>query len=944
MRSPADSSRPHRRGDDASPGLWREVLGTDRVGVEDNFFDLGGHSLSLIRLAQRLAEVLGSTATAVDLFRYPTVRAQAAHLAADEPPDAAPGSPAGAAAAENADRMRQGQSEAGDAAGDAAVGREELRREVAQPGRRAERPPPRPSPTNCVGEGGGVRSRRRARARAGQGERSEWSRTSARDAQFSPSAREAGEGAGGRGLSARAGQPRAPRRKPSHLPQGFLGEVARNERVGAPPPPGTKEHDRAERPVFPCLRRTCLQSVFTRLHTSRHTGSRASRDGPATRERTDRRRDRRGGHGGALSRRTRRGRPVAQPRGRGGGHPPLHPRRAARGRRARRRLRRPVVRPRRRLAVPRRTRFDAAFFGYTPARGRDDRSAAPRCSWSAPGRRWRMRGYDAVERSPAPWASTRARARARTAIENLLPNRALLAGRGRVRRHGGQRQGLPGHARRLQAGPARPRAWACRRRAPPRSSRSTWPAGRCWAASATWRWPAARPCTAPSRRGYVYRDGRHLLPGRPLPRVRRATPAAPWAASGAGVVVLKRLEDALARRRHHPRRHPGDRPSTTTGRRRWASRRPASRARPRSSARRSTLAGVDAAHRQLRGGARHGHAAGRSDRGRRAHPRLPRLDGGPRASAPSARSRPTSATWTRRRGWPASSRPCWRCSTARSRRRCTSGAATRRSTSTARPFFVNGRAAGVGGGWARGARASARSASAAPTRTWCWRRRPRPRPAPARRAPCSCSSSPRARRPRWTPPRANLADHLEAHPTSTSRTWRTRCSSGGTAFAHRRMAVGRTGGRGPHAAGASPRQRAAPAVEERARPVAFLFPGQGAQHVRMARGLYAREPVFRDALDRCAEILRPELGFDLRDVLFPADGDEDAATERLGRPAVTQPALFAVEYALAQLWMHWGVAAGRHARPQRRRVRGRLPGRRLHAGGRAARWWPRAAG
>ncbi|HLM66651.1 MAG TPA: non-ribosomal peptide synthetase, partial [Longimicrobium sp.] len=57
-------------------GLWREVLGTDRVGAEDNFFDLGGNSLSLIRLAQRLAETMGSTATAVDLFRYPTVRAQ----------------------------------------------------------------------------------------------------------------------------------------------------------------------------------------------------------------------------------------------------------------------------------------------------------------------------------------------------------------------------------------------------------------------------------------------------------------------------------------------------------------------------------------------------------------------------------------------------------------------------------------------------------------------------------------------------------------------------------------------------------------------------------------------------------------------------------------------------------------------------------------------------
>jgi acyl transferase domain-containing protein len=91
------------------------------------------------------------------------------------------------------------------------------------------------------------------------------------------------------------------------------------------------------------------------------------------------------------------------------------------------------------------------------------------------------------------------------------------------------------------------------------------------------------------------------------------------------------------------------------------------------------------------------------------------------------------------------------------------------------------------------------------------------------------------------------------------------------------------------------------------RPVAFLFPGQGAQHVRMAAGVYATEPVFREALDRCAEILVPELGFDLREVLYPEDGDGDAATARLQRTAVTQPALFAVEWALAKLWMSWGV-------------------------------------
>ncbi len=78
------------------------------MGIDDNFFDLGGNSLLLFRLAQRLREV-GSTASAVDLFRYPTVRAQAAFVAeatAEAPPAPAPPS----AAAPGAERARDGQN------------------------------------------------------------------------------------------------------------------------------------------------------------------------------------------------------------------------------------------------------------------------------------------------------------------------------------------------------------------------------------------------------------------------------------------------------------------------------------------------------------------------------------------------------------------------------------------------------------------------------------------------------------------------------------------------------------------------------------------------------------------------------------------------------------------------------------------------------------------
>ncbi|MGH8761737.1 MAG: SDR family oxidoreductase [Nitrosospira sp.] len=91
--------------------------------------------------------------------------------------------------------------------------------------------------------------------------------------------------------------------------------------------------------------------------------------------------------------------------------------------------------------------------------------------------------------------------------------------------------------------------------------------------------------------------------------------------------------------------------------------------------------------------------------------------------------------------------------------------------------------------------------------------------------------------------------------------------------------------------------------------VAFLFPGQGAQYVDMARDLYEDEPVFRQELDRCFDLLKPHLDFDLRVLLYPGSDESDRAVSsaRLEQTEVTQPALFVIEYALARLWMSWGV-------------------------------------
>ncbi len=103
-------------------------------------------------------------------------------------------------------------------------------------------------------------------------------------------------------------------------------------------------------------------------------------------------------------------------------------------------------------------------------------------------------------------------------------------------------------------------------------------------------------------------------------------------------------------------------------------------------------------------------------------------------------------------------------------------------------------------------------------------------------------------------------------------------------------------------------KRVLTAVEEvRARPVAFMFSGQGSQYVGMGRELYETEATFREDVDLCSRVLAPHLGFDFREVLYPSPEQAEAANERLCETVVTQPVLFAVEYALARLWMSWGV-------------------------------------
>jgi acyl transferase domain-containing protein/thioesterase domain-containing protein/acyl carrier protein len=89
--------------------------------------------------------------------------------------------------------------------------------------------------------------------------------------------------------------------------------------------------------------------------------------------------------------------------------------------------------------------------------------------------------------------------------------------------------------------------------------------------------------------------------------------------------------------------------------------------------------------------------------------------------------------------------------------------------------------------------------------------------------------------------------------------------------------------------------------------VVFMFPGGGAQYTGMARDLYETEPVFADWMDRGLAHLQPRLGYDIRALWLPQPSDRDAAETALKKPSVQLPLIMIVEYALAQLWLSWGV-------------------------------------
>lgn len=152
-----------------------------------------------------------------------------------------------------------------------------------------------------------------------------------------------------------------------------------------------------------------------------------------------------------------------------------------------------------------------------------------------------------------------------------------------------------------------------------------------------------------------------------------------------------------------------------------------------------------------------------------------------------------------------------------------------------------------------------------------------------------------------------LSDHVQRHPEQVIDDVAHTLQVGRHAFAHRAVALVRYHNDAARVLSTRDPQRSCIGqASSDARAVTFLFPGQGSQHVNMAHALYETEPVFRAELDRCAQGLMAPLGCDLRSLIYPEHASAEAA-ERLSQTALTQPALFAVEYALARLWMSWGI-------------------------------------
>ena len=151
--------------------------------------------------------------------------------------------------------------------------------------------------------------------------------------------------------------------------------------------------------------------------------------------------------------------------------------------------------------------------------------------------------------------------------------------------------------------------------------------------------------------------------------------------------------------------------------------------------------------------------------------------------------------------------------------------------------------------------------------------------------------------------RKGLAEYLRNHAGVDLPSAAYTLQTGRRQFPHRQTIVCRTHDEAVRAL-EDPKRKPEQRRENAA--IYFLFPGQGTQHVGMGKEVYDAEPVFRESFDRCSTVFKAHSGVDLRAIVYPAAGEAEAARQ-LNATALAQPAIFATEYALARLWMSWGL-------------------------------------
>ena len=131
---------------------------------------------------------------------------------------------------------------------------------------------------------------------------------------------------------------------------------------------------------------------------------------------------------------------------------------------------------------------------------------------------------------------------------------------------------------------------------------------------------------------------------------------------------------------------------------------------------------------------------------------------------------------------------------------------------------------------------------------------------------------------------------------------------GRRAFAQRRVVVGGSQSEMVTALNKKDRTHVASGAAAESPPEKiFLFPGGGAQYPQMGIDLYRTEPLYKETIDHCFQLLKSQLDVDLRALMFPAPEDEEAAAQQLQRPSLSLPAIFMTEYGLAQMWRSWGI-------------------------------------